>query len=226
MIPSTFVVPASFYFPLALILHPMLLVLDNYDSFTWNLVQYAGELGVSPRVVRNDQLTVEQVLAERPQAILIGPGPCTPLEAGISVPLIRRAAGRIPIFGVCLGHQAIGEAFGGRVVRAGRLMHGKTTLVEHDGSGVFAGIASPLTAMRYHSLVVAPEGLPPELVVTAWSGDRPRGQEIMGLRHASFPVWGVQFHPESIGTEGGKLLVANFLRSAGFRSVALSTAGA
>lgn len=210
--------------PSALLFH-MLLVLDNYDSFTWNLVQYAGELGVEPVVVRNDQLSVEQVLAKRPQAILVSPGPCTPLEAGISVALIRRAAGRVPVLGVCLGHQAIGEAFGGRVVRAGRLMHGKSTPVEHNGEELFAGIASPITAMRYHSLVVAPEGLPPELQVTAWSGDRPKGEEIMGLRHARFAIWGVQFHPESIGTEGGKQIVANFLRLAGFKSVALATAG-
>jgi anthranilate synthase/aminodeoxychorismate synthase-like glutamine amidotransferase len=202
----------------------MLLVIDNYDSFTWNLVQYAGELGAEPVVVRNDRETVDQLLARRPQGILISPGPCTPLEAGVSVPLIRRAAGRIPILGVCLGHQAIGEAFGGRVVRAARLMHGKTTLVAHEGEELFAGLTSPITVMRYHSLVVAPEELPPELEVTAWSADRPRGEEIMGLRHAAFPVWGVQFHPESVGTEGGKRLIANFLHLAGFRSVALATA--
>jgi anthranilate synthase/aminodeoxychorismate synthase-like glutamine amidotransferase len=202
----------------------MLLVIDNYDSFTWNLVQYAGELGAEPVVVRNDQETVEQLLARRPQAILVSPGPCTPLEAGVSVPLIRRAAGKIPILGVCLGHQAIGEAFGARVVRAGRLMHGKTTQVVHDGQELFAGLGSPITVMRYHSLVVAPEQLPPELAVTAWSGDRAKGEEIMALRHVAFPVWGVQFHPESVGTEGGKRIIANFLRLAGFRSVALSTA--
>jgi anthranilate synthase/aminodeoxychorismate synthase-like glutamine amidotransferase len=202
----------------------VLLVLDNYDSFTWNLVQYAGELGADPVVVRNDAHSVDELLARQPRAILISPGPCTPLEAGVSVPLIRRAAGRVPILGVCLGHQAIGEAFGGRVVRAGRLMHGKTTPVAHDGAGLFAGLPSPLTVMRYHSLVVAPEGLPPELEVTAWSADRPRGEEIMGLRHARYPIWGVQFHPESVGTEGGRAIVANFLRLAGFRSLSLSTA--
>ena len=152
----------------------MLLVIDNYDSFTWNLVQYAGELGAEPVVVRNDQETVDQLLARRPQAILISPGPCTPLEAGVSVPLIRRAAGRVPILGVCLGHQAIGEAFGGRVVRAGRLMHGKTTLIAHAGTELFDGVANPVSVMRYHSLVVAPEGLPPELETTAWSTDRAR----------------------------------------------------
>lgn len=203
----------------------MLLVLDNYDSFTWNLVQYVGELGVEPVVVRNDQHSVDEVLAKRPQAILISPGPCTPLEAGISVALVRRAAGRVPILGVCLGHQAIGEAFGGRVVRAGRLMHGKTTTVAHNGEELFAGMSSPITAMRYHSLVVAPEGLPPELQVTAWSADRPLGQEIMGLRHARYAIWGVQFHPESIGTEGGKQIISNYLRLAGFKSLALSTTG-
>jgi anthranilate synthase/aminodeoxychorismate synthase-like glutamine amidotransferase len=204
----------------------MLLVIDNYDSFTWNLVQYAGELGAEPVVVRNDQETVDQLLARRPQAILISPGPCTPLEAGVSVPLIRRAAGKVPILGVCLGHQAIGEAFGGRVVRAGRLMHGKTTLIAHSGEELFDGVTSPVSVMRYHSLVVAPERLPPELEVTAWSTDRAKGEEIMALRHRDHPIWGVQFHPESIGTEGGKRIIANFLQLAGFRSVALSTAGA
>ena len=203
----------------------MLLVIDNYDSFTWNLVQYAGELGAEPVVVRNDQETLDQLLARRPQAILISPGPCTPLEAGVSVPLIRRAAGKVPILGVCLGHQAIGEAFGGRVVRAGRLMHGKTTLIAHSGEELFDGVTSPVSVMRYHSLVVAPEQLPPELEVTAWSTDRPKGEEIMALRHREFLVWGVQFHPESIGTEGGKRIIANFLRLAGFRSVALSIGG-
>jgi len=200
----------------------MLLVIDNYDSFTWNLVQYAGELGAEPVVVRNDQETVDQLLARRPQAILVSPGPCTPLEAGVSVPLIRRAAGKVPVLGVCLGHQAIGEAFGGRVVRAGRLMHGKTTAIVHDGSDLFAGLVSPITVMRYHSLVVAPEQLPPELVITAWSADRAKGEEIMGLRHRQYPVWGVQFHPESVGTEGGKRIIANFLKLAGFKSLALS----
>lgn len=203
----------------------MLLVIDNYDSFTWNLVQYAGELGAEPVVVRNDQERVDQLLARRPQAILISPGPCTPLEAGVSVPLIRRAAGKIPILGVCLGHQAIGEAFGARVVRAGRLMHGKTTLIAHTAEELFDGVANPVSVMRYHSLVVAPEQLPPELEVTAWSTDRPKGEEIMALRHREFLVWGVQFHPESIGTEGGKRIIANFLRLAGFRSVALSLGG-
>jgi anthranilate synthase/aminodeoxychorismate synthase-like glutamine amidotransferase len=189
----------------------MLLVLDNYDSFTYNLVQYAGELGADPVVYRNDALSVEQVLALHPAAILVSPGPCTPREAGISVPLIRAAAGRVPVLGVCLGHQAIGEAFGGRVVRAERLMHGKTTPVAHRGHPLFRGIPAPFEAMRYHSLVVSPDGLPGELEVTAWSDDRAEGSEIMALCHRSLPVFGVQFHPESVGTAPGKRLLANFL---------------
>jgi anthranilate synthase/aminodeoxychorismate synthase-like glutamine amidotransferase len=195
----------------------MLLVLDNYDSFTYNLVQYAGELGAEPVVYRNDALTPDDVLALRPSAIIISPGPCTPREAGISVPLIRAAVGLIPILGVCLGHQAIGEAFGGQVVRADRLMHGKTTMVTHTGHALFQGIASPVEAMRYHSLVVSPEGLPEELEVTAWSSDRPPGQEIMALCHREFPVYGVQFHPESVATNQGKHLLSNFLSLAGIR---------
>ena len=189
----------------------MLLVLDNYDSFTYNLVQYAGELGADPVVYRNDALSVEAVLGLRPRAIVVSPGPCTPREAGISVPLIRAAAGRVPVLGVCLGHQAIGEAFGGRVVRADRLMHGKTTPIAHTGHPLFGGIAAPFDAMRYHSLVVSPDGLPAELEVTAWSDDRPAGSEIMALCHRSLPVYGVQFHPESVGTAPGKRLLANFL---------------
>jgi len=192
----------------------MLLVLDNYDSFTYNLVQYAGELGADPVVYRNDALTTEGALALEPDAIIVSPGPCTPKEAGISVPLIRAAAGRVPILGVCLGHQAIGEAFGGTVVRADRIMHGKTTDVVHDGHGVFAGLPSPLRAMRYHSLVISPRGLPAELMVTGWSADRPPGQEIMALRHREYPIFGVQFHPESIATEQGKAILANFLELA------------
>jgi len=192
----------------------MLLVLDNYDSFTYNLVQYAGELGADPVVYRNDALTTEGALALEPDAIIVSPGPCTPKEAGISVSLIRAAAGRVPILGVCLGHQAIGEAFGGTVVRADRIMHGKTTDVVHDGHGVFAGLPSPLRAMRYHSLVVSPRGLPPELEITGWSADRPPGQEIMALRHREYPIFGVQFHPESIATEQGKAILANFLELA------------
>ncbi len=193
----------------------MLLVLDNYDSFTYNLVQYAGELGADPVVYRNDDLTAEEALALRPTAILISPGPCTPREAGISVPLVRAAAGRVPILGVCLGHQAIGEAFGGRVVRAERLMHGKTTMVAHTGHLLFQGIPSPVEAMRYHSLLVSPQGLPQELEVVAWSNDREPGQEIMALCHRSLPVYGVQFHPESVATAHGKQLLANFLSIAG-----------
>ena len=196
----------------------MLLILDNYDSFTYNIVQYAGELGVSPEVYRNDALSVSEALALRPQAVIVSPGPCTPSEAGISVALVR-AAGEagIPVLGVCLGHQAIGAAFGGDVVRADRLMHGKTTEVEHIGSGVFAGVPSPFTVMRYHSLVIHPDSVPETLQVTAWSGDRPAGREIMGVRHRDLPVEGVQFHPESVGTPLGRTLLANFLKSAGLQ---------
>ena len=192
----------------------MLLVLDNYDSFTYNLVQYAGELGADPVVYRNDALTVEAALGLAPSAIVISPGPCTPREAGISVPLVRAAAGRIPLLGVCLGHQAIGEAFGGRVVRAERLMHGKTTMVSHTGHPLFEGIPAPFEVMRYHSLVVSAVGLPRDLEVSAWSDDRPTGEEIMALCHRSMPVFGVQFHPESVATKDGKRLLGNFLRLA------------
>jgi anthranilate synthase/aminodeoxychorismate synthase-like glutamine amidotransferase len=198
----------------------MLLVLDNYDSFTYNLVQYAGELGADPVVYRNDALTAGQAIALAPEAIIVSPGPCTPSEAGISVPLIRAAAGRVPVLGVCLGHQAIGEAFGGRVVRADRLMHGKTTEVVHDGSELFEGVPSPVRVMRYHSLVVSPAGLPDSLQVTAWSSDRAAGEEIMALRHRTLPIWGVQFHPESIGTDQGKTMLRNFLQLARQRSPA------
>lgn len=196
----------------------MLLVLDNYDSFTYNLVQYAGELGAEPVVYRNDAITPQDVLALRPSAIIISPGPGTPREAGISVPLIRAAAGGIPLLGVCLGHQAIGEAFGGKVVRAERLMHGKTTRVSHTGDALFAGIPSPVEVMRYHSLVVAAEGFPADLSVTAWSNDRPEGQEIMALRHRRLPIFGVQFHPESVATSHGKQILANFLSLAADRN--------
>ncbi len=197
----------------------MLLVLDNYDSFTFNLVQYLGELGAEPVVVRNDQITVAAAVALTPSAILVSPGPCTPGEAGIAVPLIRAAAAQgIPLFGVCLGHQAIGEAFGGTVVRADRLMHGKTTQVVHDGSELFKGVPSPMTVMRYHSLLIAPESMPDTLETTAWSGDRPAGSEIMALRHRDRPVWGVQFHPESVATPDGKQLLVNFLHLAGLDS--------
>ena len=193
----------------------MLLVLDNYDSFTYNLVQYAGELGADPVVYRNDALTPDAALALRPAAIVISPGPCTPTEAGISVPLVRAAAGRVPLLGVCLGHQAIGEAFGGRVVRADRLMHGKTTMIAHTGHPLFHEVPSPFEVMRYHSLVVSPDRLPRELQITAWSSDRAPGQEIMALCHRSMPVYGVQFHPESIATIEGKRILSNFLALAG-----------
>ena len=190
----------------------MLLVLDNYDSFTYNLVQYAGELGADPVVYRNDALGVEEALALEPAAIVISPGPCTPREAGISVPLVRAAAtAGVPLLGVCLGHQAIGEAFGGDVVRADRLMHGKTTMVAHTGHPLFASLPSPFEAMRYHSLVVAPGTLPGELELTAWSDDRAAGSEIMALCHRELPVYGVQFHTESVGTDHGKRILANFL---------------
>jgi len=193
----------------------MVFVLDNYDSFTNNLVQYLGELGAEVEVRRNDELTVEQVEALKPERILLSPGPCTPSEAGILVPLVRHMAGKVPILGVCLGHQAIGEAFGGQVVRAGHLMHGKTSRIEHDGKGLFAGLDSPLTCTRYHSLIVAEESLPAELMVTARAaenGGGPQGKSIiMGLRHRSLPIEGVQFHPESVLTEGGHQMIRNFL---------------
>lgn len=191
----------------------MLLILDNYDSFTYNLVQYAGELGAEPIVRRNDVLDVAAALALSPTKLIVSPGPGTPAEAGISVPLIRAAAERgIPVLGVCLGHQAIGEAFGGKVVRADRLMHGKTTAVVHDGRGVFQDVPSPCTVMRYHSLVIEATSVPAELSVVAWSEDRPERSEIMAVRHQRLPVHGVQFHPESVGTAVGKRLVENFLR--------------
>lgn len=190
----------------------MVFVLDNYDSFTYNLVQYLGELGAEVEVRRNDELTVEDVERMRPDRILLSPGPCTPSEAGILVPLIRHMAGKAPIFGVCLGHQAIGEAFGGDVVRAQHLMHGKTSPVEHDGKGIFAGLESPLTCTRYHSLIVAEETLPADLLVTARTAAPDGvGTVIMGLRHRSLPIEGVQFHPESVLTEGGHQMIRNFL---------------
>jgi anthranilate synthase/aminodeoxychorismate synthase-like glutamine amidotransferase len=190
----------------------MVFVLDNYDSFTYNLVQYLGELGADVLVRRNDELSVEEVEALHPDRILLSPGPCTPGEAGILVPLIRHMAGKVPILGVCLGHQAIGEAFGGKVVRAHNLMHGKTSMVEHDGKGVFAGLATPLTCTRYHSLIVEQRSLPAELEVTAHTHEA-NGSEtvIMGLRHRHLPVEGVQFHPESVLTEGGHRMIRNFL---------------
>jgi anthranilate synthase/aminodeoxychorismate synthase-like glutamine amidotransferase len=189
----------------------MVFVLDNYDSFTYNLVQYLGELGAKIEVRRNDEVTVKDVEAMKPDRILLSPGPCTPGEAGILVPLIRHMAGKAPIFGVCLGHQAIGEAFGGDVVRAKHLMHGKTSPVEHNGKGVFAGLPTPLTCTRYHSLIVAEDTLPTELEVTARTPEADGGSVIMGLRHRKLPIEGVQFHPESVLTEGGRQMIRNFL---------------
>jgi anthranilate synthase component 2 len=188
----------------------MLLMIDNYDSFTYNLVQYFGELGADVHVHRNDAITLEQIAAWEPEAIVISPGPCTPAEAGISVPLISRFAGKVPILGVCLGHQAIGQAFGGRIVRAQRVMHGKVSPVTHDGHGVFAGLPSPLNVTRYHSLAIERQSVPQDLVVTARADD----SEIMGVRHRHFAVEGVQFHPEAILTEYGHALLANFLKGA------------
>jgi anthranilate synthase/aminodeoxychorismate synthase-like glutamine amidotransferase len=189
----------------------MVFVLDNYDSFTYNLVQYLGELGAEVEVHRNDELTVEEVEALHPERILLSPGPCTPSEAGILVPLVRYMAGKVPIFGVCLGHQAIAEAFGGKVVRAKHLMHGKTSPVTHDGKGIFAGLASPLTCTRYHSLVADEKSLPAELMVTARTPEI-GGSVVMGLRHRSLPIEGVQFHPESVLTECGHEMIRNFLK--------------
>ncbi|HEX3865648.1 MAG TPA: aminodeoxychorismate/anthranilate synthase component II [Gemmatimonadaceae bacterium] len=190
----------------------MILVIDNYDSFTYNLVQYLGELGADPVVRRNDVLTVDDVGAMHPSAIVLSPGPCTPREAGITVDVIRRWGSSIPTLGVCLGHQAIGEAYGGVVVRADRVMHGKTSMVNHDGTGVFAGLPSPLEVMRYHSLVVERESLPECLEVVAVARDDPN--EIHGVRHREHPVYGVQFHPESVMTQHGKRLLENFLDAA------------
>jgi anthranilate synthase component 2 len=186
----------------------MILVLDNYDSFTYNLVQYLGELGAAAKVVRNDELGVDEVAALKPERIVISPGPCTPNEAGISLELIRRLAGRVPILGVCLGHQAIGQAFGGKVVRARQVMHGKVSRIHHDGRGVFAGLPQDFTATRYHSLAVERASLPPALEESAQSEDG----EIMGLRHRALPVEGVQFHPEALLTEHGRKLLENFLK--------------
>jgi anthranilate synthase component II len=191
----------------------MLLVIDNYDSFTYNLVQYLGELGADLVVRRNDAIDVDEIGELRPSAIVVSPGPCTPSQAGISVPLIKRWGSSIPTLGVCLGHQAIGEAYGGRVVRAGRVMHGKRSDVEHGGTGLFAGLPSPLPVMRYHSLIVERESLPAELEILAVATDDPA--EIHALRHRTHPVWGVQFHPESILTTGGKTILQNFLALAG-----------
>ena len=186
----------------------MILVIDNYDSFTYNLVQYLGELGQKVRVVRNDEIAVPDVARLKPTHLLISPGPCTPKEAGISVDVIKAYAGRLPILGVCLGHQSLGYAFGGNIIRAKKLMHGKTSQIKHDGKGVFKGLKNPFTATRYHSLVIEKKSCPADLIVTATSEDG----EIMGVRHRTLPALeGVQFHPESILTEGGKDLLKNFL---------------
>ena len=186
----------------------MLLFIDNYDSFTYNIVQYFGELGREVLVRRNDGITADEIAALAPQYLVIGPGPCSPKEAGVSVEAIRRFAGRIPVLGVCLGHQAIGEAFGGRIVRAQELMHGKVSPVHHNGGGVFAGLPNPVNCTRYHSLAVERASLPECLAVTAWTDDG----EIMGLRHKQYAVEGVQFHPEALLTEHGHDMLANFLR--------------
>jgi len=185
----------------------MLLMIDNYDSFTYNLVQYFGELGEDVRVFRNDEITLDQIEALSPDRICISPGPCTPNEAGVSLGVFERFSGHVPILGVCLGHQALGQAFGGKVVRAKTLMHGKTSPIAHTGAGVFAGMPTPFAAARYHSLAVERASLPACLEVTAWTVDG----EIMGLRHRTLPVEGVQFHPESIATEHGHAMLRNFL---------------
>lgn len=189
----------------------MILVIDNYDSFTYNLVQYLGELGEEVRVRRNDEITLDEIEAMKPDQLLISPGPCTPKEAGISLSLIERFKQEIPILGVCLGHQTIGQAFGGEVVRAERLMHGKTSPIYHDGRTIFTGVPSPFTATRYHSLIVRKETLPDCLEITAYTEEG----EIMGLRHKEFPVEGVQFHPESIMTDHGKKMLQNFVNQTG-----------
>jgi anthranilate synthase component 2 len=186
------------------------LVIDNYDSFTWNLVHYLGELGAEPVVIRNDKISVDEALSREPEAIVLSPGPCTPNEAGICLDLIKAANGTVPLFGVCLGHQAIGQAYGGTVVRAPKLMHGKISTIEHEGEGVFHGINGPFQATRYHSLTVAPETMPDNLKATAHSEEG----VIMGLQHRSAPVHGVQFHPESIASEHGHRILGNFLEIA------------
>ena len=195
----------------------MILVVDNYDSFTWNLVHYLAELGAETRVVRNDDLTATEAWALRPEAVLLSPGPCTPNEAGICLSILDTAPLDMPIFGVCLGHQAMGQAFGGEVIRAKALMHGKTSPIEHEGRSVFRALPSPFTATRYHSLAVRRETLPDVLEITAWTADG----EIMGLAHRTRPIHGVQFHPESIATEHGHDLLANFLDLANIKRTAM-----
>jgi len=196
----------------------MILVIDNYDSFTYNLVHYLNELGAETEVVRNDQISVQDALALRPEAVLLSPGPCTPNEAGICLALLAAAPDDLPILGVCLGHQAIGQVYGGEVVRAKTLMHGKTSQIRHEGKGLFKAMPEGFTATRYHSLSVAKDSLPADLEITAWADDG----EIMGLQHRSRPVFGVQFHPESIATQGGHDLLANFLDLAGVKRTALA----
>ena len=191
----------------------MVLVLDNYDSFTWNLVQLIGTLGAQPVVKRNDEISIAEIEALAPSHIVISPGPCTPAEAGISVALVQRLGGKIPLLGVCLGHQAIGAAYGARIVRARRPMHGKVSPVAHDGTGLFAGLPTPLRVTRYHSLVIDPPTMPAELETCAWTDEPGSNDEIQALRHKSKPVWGVQFHPESVASEGGREMLANFLNS-------------
>jgi para-aminobenzoate synthetase component 2 len=186
----------------------VILLLDNYDSFTYNLAQYLGELGCTLEVHRNDRISVEEIARRRPERIVISPGPCTPQEAGISVELIQKLAGKFPIFGVCLGHQAIGAAFGAKIIRAPKLFHGKTSEVKHNGKGIFRAVPNPLTATRYHSLIVERKSLPRELMITAETSDG----VIMGLRHRKYPIDGVQFHPESVLTESGKTILRNFLK--------------
>ena len=195
----------------------MILVIDNYDSFTYNLVHYLNELGAETRVVRNNTISAGDAIGMKPEAVLLSPGPCTPNEAGICLELIATAPAELPILGVCLGHQAIGQAYGGQVVRAKTLMHGKTSQIRHNGEGLFAGMPEGFTATRYHSLAVAKDTFPADLEITAWTDDG----EIMGLRHRTRPVFGVQFHPESIATEGGHDLLANFLDLAGVKRAAL-----
>jgi anthranilate synthase/aminodeoxychorismate synthase-like glutamine amidotransferase len=189
----------------------MVFVLDNYDSFTYNLVQYLGEMGEAVEVRRNDQVSLSHIESLNPSHILVSPGPCTPHEAGISIELIRHFAGKKPVLGVCLGHQAIGAAFGGNVVRASQVMHGKVSQIQHDGRTVFRGAPQPLTATRYHSLIVAEKGLPADLEISAETTEHDGTRVIMGLRHRRYPVEGVQFHPESVLTESGRLLLKNFL---------------
>lgn len=193
----------------------MILVIDNYDSFTFNLVQALGSLGADLKVVRNDEIKVDEIAKLAPDKILISPGPCTPKEAGVSVPVVQRFAGKVPIMGVCLGHQSIGEAFGAKIIRAGRLMHGKTSMIKHDGKGVYEGLSNPFEATRYHSLIIQEDTLPPFLKPVSYSQDQ---NELMGVRHAEWPLEGVQFHPESFLTGEGNRLLKNFLEGTFFKA--------